>query len=416
MPEGHPPRLLLLLPTTTYRTGAFVDAATRLGVELSVASERDSAFSDKESKGLLTLDFRSPRDIAATVREFAARHPVGAVFGVDDETAVAAAHAARALGLRHNPLGAVEAAGDKHRQRQVLAAAGVLEPRCELRTVDEDPRELAQAVEYPCVLKPLDLSASRGVIRANDPEEFVAAHGRLTAILRAPDVVEQGRVTDRFLVEEFVPGPEFALEGLLVDGELRVLALFDKPDPLDGPYFEETIYVTPSRSPASVREELVVCATRAVHALGLEQGPVHVELRHNDRGAWLIELAARPIGGKCGQVLRFGEDGAISLEQLLLGQALGLTDGVPAREPRAAGVMMIPIPKAGMVREVRGVERAMQVCGIADVIITAHRGQALGTLPEESRYLGFIFARAERPEAVEEALRIGHRHLAVVVD
>jgi len=416
MSNGRSPRLLLVLPTTTYRAGAFVEAADRLAVEITVASEKDSAFSEGETEGLLTFDFRDAGAVTNAVQAFAARHPVDAVFGVDDDTAIAAAVAAHALGLPHNPFPAVEAARDKHRQREVLQAAGVPVPRFELHGVDEDPSRLAAAVEYPCVLKPLDLSASRGVIRANDPAEFVAAHSRLMAILDAPDLVEQGRVRDRFLVEQFVPGPELALEGLVVDGELRVLALFDKPDPLDGPYFEETIYVTPSRAPQVVQEAVFKCAAHAARALGIERGPVHAELRFNEHGPWLIELAARPIGGKCGQVLRFGEDGAISLEQLVLAHALGLMEDVPPREAEAAGVMMVPIPRAGVLRGVDGVDRARSACGVTDVIISVQPGQELRTLPEESRYLGFIFARGERPEVVVNALRIGLRRLEVVFD
>jgi biotin carboxylase len=416
MAEGRPPRLLLILPTTTYRAGAFVEAAEALGIELTVASEEDSAFSEGETEGLLTLDYRDAGAVAETVKAFAARHPIDAVFGVDDDTAVAAAVAAATLGLPHNPVAAVEAGRDKHRQREVLQAAGVPVPRFALHRVDEDPVELAEEVEYPCVLKPLDLSASRGVIRANDPAEFVAAHSRLMTILDAPDVVEQGRERDRFLVEQFVPGPEVALEGLVVDGELCLLALFDKPDPLDGPYFEETIYATPSRAPRVVQEALVQCAAHAARALGIERGPVHAELRFNEDGPWLIELAARPIGGKCGQVLRFGDDGAVSLEQLVLGHALGVLKDVPPREAVAAGVMMVPIPQAGVLREVKGVDHARGACGVTDVVITVHPGQELRTLPEESRYLGFIFARGERPEVVVNALRIGHRRLEVAFD
>ena len=416
MSNGRPPRLLLILPTTTYRAGAFLEAADRLRVEITVASEKDSAFSERETEGLLTLDFRDAKAVADAVQAFAAHHPVDAVFGVDDDTAVAAVVAAQALELPHNPLPAVEATRDKHRQRKMLQAAGVPVPRFALHRVDEDSSRLAESVEYPCVLKPLDLSASRGVIRANDPAEFVAAHSRLQAILDAPDVVEQGQVRDRFLVEQFVPGPELALEGLLVEGELNTLALFDKPDPLDGPYFEETIYVAPSRAPQVVQDALVQCAASAARALGLERGPVHAELRFNENGPWLIELAARPIGGKCGQVLRFGDEGAISLEQLVLGHALGLMEDVPPREAEAAGVMMVPIPRAGVLREVKGVDRARSACGVTDVIITVHPGQELRTLPEESRYLGFIFARGERPEVVVNALRIGHRKLGVEFD
>ena len=228
-------------------------------------------------------------------------------------------------------------------------------------------------------------------------------------------IEETGRA-ESCLVESYVPGPEFALEGSVVDGRLHVLALFDKPDPMDGPYFAETIYVTPSRYPGEVQESLISCAQGAVRALGLERGPVHIELRYNDRGAWLIELAARPIGGKCGQVLRFGLDGDVSLEELHLSFALGLRKEIPPLEPGAHGVMMIPVPKAGVFREVQGVSAALSVQRVTDVIITVHRGQAVKPLPDESRYLGFIFAQGEKPSDVEAALRRACAELDVVIE
>src|SRR5438270_13156166 len=236
-------RLLLLLPTATYRTAAFVEAARRLGVDLTVASERPSTFQDANPRGLLTLDLSDPARAAREARAFAQEHPLQGVVGVDDDTAVVAAAIAATLGLRGNGVAAARAARDKHEQRTSLAAAGVAVPHFRLVRVDEDPRRLAAAVPYPCVLKPLRLAASRGVIRADTPAQFVDAFGRVKRIL------EQAGCDRSILVEDFVPGREVALEGLLLAGELRVLALFDKPDPLGGPYFEETIYVTPSRLP-----------------------------------------------------------------------------------------------------------------------------------------------------------------------
>lgn len=348
--------------------------------------------------------------------EFARDTPVHAVFGVDDDTAVAAAAISAALGLPHNPPAAVEAARDKHRQRELLAAAGVPVPAFRCRDFDEPVERAAQETRYPAVIKPLTLAASRGVIRVNGRAELVAARERLRGILATPDVASKPADAQRYLVETFVPGPEFALEGLVVEGRLHVLAVFDKPDPLDGPYFEETIYVTPSRFPPAVRQDLVSCAQRAVAALGLERGPVHIELRHNAAGPWLIELAARPIGGKCGQVLRFGSDGGISLEQLLLGRALGQGGDVPAREPIAAGVMMIPTPRAGFFRRVDGLAAAQGVPGVTGIAITAHSGQRVVPLPEESRYLGFIFARHPDPDVVERALRKAHGRLTIVIE
>lgn len=406
-------RLLLLLPTTTYRSEAFVEAARKLDAELVVGSERDSAFSTSQPAGLLTLDFQNPSAAAARVGDFARRYPIQAVFGVDDQTAVIATVCSHVLGLPHNPIASMEAARDKYLQRRLLRGHDVPVPDFSRHSITEPVEAVIGSVHYPCVLKPTSLAASRGVIRANDPEEFRRAHARLAAILSSVMRGGMGSEGLQYLVEGFVSGPEFALEGVMIDGRLHVLALFDKPDPLEGPFFEETIYVTPSRVAPDVQLDLTRCAERAAQALGLERGPVHVELRHNGDGPWLIELAARPIGGKCGQVLRFGSAGEISLEQLLLGQLLGVLRELPSRERAAAGVMMIPIPRAGVLRGVKGIDAACSVAHVTDVIISAHRGQRLVPLPDESRYLGFIFARAERPGSVERALREAHAKLAV---
>ena len=411
------PRLLLLLPTATYRTAAFVEAARRLNVELTVASERPSAFQAANPEGLITLDLPHPPVAAEQARAFARALPVAGVVGVDDDTAVVAAAIAGALRLRGNPVSAAKAARDKHEQRALLSTAGVPVPRFALHRVDEDPRGLAVQVGYPCVVKPLRLSASRGVIRADTPAQFVAAFERLRRILAEPGVAACGEPARRILVEEFIPGRETALEGLLVDGELHVLALFDKPDPLDGPYFEETIYVTPSRLPSDAQRELAACAERAVRALGLSQGPVHAELRHNERGggAYLIELAARPIGGRCSAALRFAGDSS-SLEEIIIRHALGLELPSLDREGCASGVMMIPVPRAGVLRRVQGIEAARAVPLVEAVEITAHPGETLVPWPEGSRYPGFIFARGDAPAHVEAALRAAHGRLEFAFD
>lgn len=408
-------RLLLLLPTTTYRTDAFVGAALALGVELTVASEEPSAVETLAPERLLTVDFAHPSRAVEQACAFARRYPVHAVFGVDDHTATLAAMIAASLGLPHSPVEAVRAAGDKYLQRCRLREAGVPVPDFGLVELRDDPRAVAARVGYPVVVKPLRLSASRGVIRADGPDECVRAWERLGAIVRAPDVVARGDADSRALIETFVPGAEFALEGIVVEGRLHVLALFDKPDPLDGPVFEETIYVTPSRFPREVQRALADCAARSVAALGLTRGPVHAELRYNDRGPWLIELAARPIGGRCGEALRFGPDGRISLEQLHLAQALGLLEDVPALAPGAHGVMMIPIPRAGILQRIEGVERARAVPGVTDVVVALPVGRRVVPLPEEARYLGFVFGRGDRPEEVERALRAAHRLLRFTI-
>jgi biotin carboxylase len=403
-------RLLLLLPTTTYRTEAFVEAARRLGVDLVCASERPSTLEALASDSLLTLDFTDPEGSARRVAEWSRDRPLDAVVGVDDLTTATAAAIAERLGLKTSRAAAVAAARNKYELRQHLAAAGLPVPRYRRLALDEDPRRAAAEVGYPCVLKPLALSASRGVIRADTPEQFVAAFRRIAALLARDDVAAAGEAARYLLVEDYIPGAEVALEGLLVRGTLEVLALFDKPDPLEGPYFEETIYVTPSRLPAARQAAVADTTRRAAHALGLEEGPVHAELRLNERGVWVVELAARSIGGLCSRTLRFGT--GMTLEELILRHALGWELPSLAREGRAAGVMMIPVPKAGHLTAVRGQAEAAAVPGIEEVAITAHLGQAVEPLPEGWQYLGFIFSRGESPEAVEAALRRAFAHLA----
>lgn len=407
-------RLLLLMTTNTYRASAFIEAAQRLGVPVVVGSDREQILSAANPGGHLTLNFLAPEQASGAIVAFAKQYPIQAVVSADDDGAILAAMAAAALGLRHNPVDAVTAARDKHRMRAVLAAAGLPSPHSTLVSIDEDPEEAARRVSFPCVVKPLFLSASRGVIRADDPAQFVAAFQRVVAILRRPEVaVQGGALAQQILVETFIPGIEVAVEGLLSEGKLKVLALFDKPDPLEGPFFEETIYVTPSRHPAPVQQSVVACTAEAVNALGLRHGPVHAELRVNDQGPWILEMAPRSIGGLCSRTLRFGA--GISLEEIILRDAMGLEVASLEREGRAAGVMMIPIPQAGTLREVRGQDEARRVPGIEEIRITIPVGHEVVPLPEGTRYLGFIFARDDTPDRVEAALREAHRRLTFII-
>lgn len=409
-----PARLLLLLPTTTYRTQAFVEAAGALGVELVCAAEQPSTFEALVPEGLLTLDFADPAGAAQTVARFAERRPLDAVVAVDDLTTVPAAAIAARLGLKANTVAAAAAARDKLETRRALAAAGVPQPRFWPLALDADPERAGLDVEFPCVLKPLTLSASRGVIRADDVAAFVAAVHRIAALLRRDDVRVEGQAARVLLAEAFVPGREVALEGLLTGGGLHTLALFDKPDPLDGPFFEETLYVTPSRLPEAVQARIRAVTAEACAALGLTEGPIHAELRVNDRGPWVLEVAARSIGGLCARTLRFGT--GMSLEEVILRHALGRPIPSLERERGAAGVMMLPIPRAGRLRAVHGLAAAAAVAGVEDVTITAHVGQALEPLPEGWQYLGFIFARGASPEVVEAALRTAHARLAFDIE
>jgi biotin carboxylase len=393
---------LLLLPTSTYRTTAFIAAARRLDIDLTVASERPSTFEAARPEALLTLDFHDLDRAVERAVAFHRRYPLTGALGVDDDTAIVAAAINATLGYPGNPVDAVQCARDKHRQRIACAAARVPVPAFALHELDAP----LPAGTFPVVVKPLRLAASRGVIRADDARGLEAALARVERILGATD--------SHVLIEEFIPGVEVAVEGLLVSGQFHTLAVFDKPDPLDGPFFEETIYVTPSRLPTPEQQQIASLAAAGAAAIGLRDGPVHAEVRLNERGAWLIELAARPIGGRCSAALRF-RSGA-SLEEIICRHALRLPLASLDREPCASGVMMIPVPGSGVVREVRGAAAATAVPLVESLEITAHPGERLVPWPEGSRYPGFIFARGETPAGVEAALRAAHARLEFILD
>jgi hypothetical protein len=278
------------------------------------------------------------------------------------------------------------------------------------------PEPALMGITYPCVLKPISLSASQGVVRVNNRDEFLAGASRLKRLLESAEIQATREPNlDRMIMEEYLPGREVAVEGLLTGGELRVLAIFDKPDPLEGPYFEETIYVTPSRLTETEQELIKRSFVEATRALGLTHGPVHGEFRLNERGVWPIEVAARPIGGLCARALRFqieDEHEPIGLEELLLRHALSLPGWDAPRETAASGVLMIPVPTSGILEKVEGPEEARAVAGVTQLEITARWRDYIAAWPEGSSYLGFLFARGETPAEVENALREGHAKLS----
>lgn len=378
-------RVLLVAATTGYQTHAFSDVAQSMGLDLVLATDRCHILNNPWGDNAVALRFDDPVE---GMEDLIARGPFDGIVAVGDRPSYVAALAAEKLGLRFSPPAAVLAAKNKFLAREGFRFAGLLTPEYQLL------KRPAGAVRYPCVLKPLGLSGSRGVIRANNPAEFSAAFARIKSITAEPSV----------LVEDFIPGHEYALEGIITNGHLHVLALFDKPDPLDGPFFEETIYVT-----VPVQPEIAETTQRAVTALGLTHGPIHAEMRVNDRGAWMLEIAARPIGGLCSRVLRFSS--GESLEEIILRHAVGGDVSDAEMADGAHAVMMIPIPRAGVYTSADGLDEARAVDGIEDIVITAKQGQAMIPLPEGASYLGFIFARAGSPERAIESLRNAHGRL-----
>jgi biotin carboxylase len=399
--------LLLVAAKTGYQTREFASRAQSLGYRIQLATDRCDHLDDPWGDQAIPLRFDKPGDAAESLsgRSF------DGVVAVGDRPAEIAAGIAGHLNIPFHPLHAVAASRNKFEARRLFGGAGLPVPAYRRVPLRSDPVIAAREAGYPCVLKPLGLSASRGVIRADTPGQFVAAFERIRALLAEPEIRRMRDQQDRFLlVEEFIPGREFAVEGIMSNGKLDILAIFDKPDPLDGPFFEETIYVTPSRAALRVQDAIRRAVADAVRALGLRHGPIHAEARVNEKGVWVLEVAARPIGGLCAAVLKFSN--GERLEDLILRHAAGEYETPPELADPARGVMMIPIPREGIYTGVQGVEWAGKIPGVEDVIITAKQGQRLVPLPEGASYLGFIFARGNTPAEVEQSLRRAQARLS----
>jgi hypothetical protein len=412
-------RLLLFTAKLGYQTRSFEEAARKLAVELIYVTDRCHQLEDPWGDRAIPVHFETPEEAAYTVIEALKDQDVSAILALGDRPVVAAAYAARGFGLLGNHPAAVEACRNKLRMREIFGDAGFRVPWFRKVPLHPTPEPALLGMSYPCVLKPLSLSASQGVVRANSREEFRTAAGRIQRLLDSPEIrATREPNLNHLIVEGYIPGREVAVEGLLSDGVLRVLAIFDKPDPLEGPYFEETIYVTPSRLPGSQQLAIENCARESVRALGLTHGPIHAEFRINEQGVWPLEVAPRPIGGLCSRALGFslnGQDGPIELEELLLRHALELPGADSPRENSASGVLMIPVPKSGIFEGVSGEEAARSVTGISEVLITARLHDYIAAWPEGSSYLGFLFARENDPQEVERAIRAAHQKLIFTI-
>ena len=418
MDTTHPrDRVLVLSATTGYQLRSFDDAARRLDIDLVFATDRCHQLDDPWRDRAIAVRFHQPEASVDRIVSAVRHAPVQGVVVVGDRPAVLGARVAERLGLPGNPQHAALACASKYETRLRFQRAGLAVPWFFTTPLVVDAAALARdpRVSYPCVLKPLALSGSRGVIRVDSRREFEAAFVRIRALLRRIDVrASRTGLDDELLIEGFIPGSEYAVEGVMTEGRFQAFAIFDKPDPLDGPFFEETIYVTPSALSGLSQVTLLRTVESAAIALGLWHGPIHAECRINPDGIVMLEVAPRPIGGLCSKVLRFA--GGLTLEQVLLHHAVGDDISGYLREASASAVMMIPIPARGIFKRAHGVELAQRVPGIEELEITAKPDQLLEPLPEAGSYLGFIFARAATAAQAERAVREAHRPRRFTID
>ena len=401
-------RLLLLLPSKTYRASAFVSASDRLNSDVVIGVDESQASAEFSDGHILQCNFMDPLAGARDIAAFAAQKPFDAIVAAEEDAVLLAAHVARLLKLRYNSTDSVSITRDKYLFRKTLDAAGFLQPTFKLLRHKKDLDTISQTM-LPCVIKPTGLSASCGVIRADTLSEAKNAYLRVSKILSNLQMDTSG-----ILLEDYIPGEEMAFDGVLENRRLHTLAFFDKPNPLTGPFFPETIYLTPSQK--SEKDLLYIKQTiaSAAAAIGLSNGPIHAELRIRSGNLYVLEIAARSIGGRCGKSLRF--TGGYTLEDVILRQAMGEFPISYQREQGAAGVMMIQVPCTGVLKKVEGLSSARTVPCIDSVEVTVPIGQRVVSLPEGRQYLGFIFARAAQPRLVEAALRNAFKKLRIVVE
>ena len=401
--------VLLIIPTRTYRATDFIEAAGKLGIELSVASEEEMPLPAADRQ--VWIDCSRPEWSAQILADHAARLPIDAIVPLDDQGVVVAARAAQLMGLRHNPPAGAAATRNKAMMRRRLAQDEVSQPRFAVVESKDSPARVASQLGLPVVLKPLSRSGGQGVIRVNRAKDADRAARRIRRILASAGE----NPNQPILMEEFLPGGEVAVEGLLSGGRLSIVAVFDKPEAPQGPHFEETILIAPSQLPPPLLTEVEHLTRRSVLSLGLREGPIHAELRIGPDRVSVLEVAARSIGGLCSRSLRFGLM-ADSWESLILRQALGMKIPSAVRQPTAAGVMMLPIPRSGTLVRVEGSDAARQVRGITDVEITVPAGEKIKALPDGDRYLGFLFASAPTHSEVSTALREAFSQLRIIVE
>ncbi len=392
--------VLLLVPTETYRAQAFIDAASQLGVTLTIASQDPLPLADRMGNRALVVSLDHPATAVDQIELASQSVHFDAIVSIDDTGLKTAAIACQRLGLRHISTSTTELAQNKIAMRQRLSSAKINQPRFQTYQDHEDLKEKLSAIgRFPVVLKPATLSGSIGVIRANSEQDVRES----VPVVRS---IQQAHGCDRdfpIVIEEYINGREYAVEALVVGGRLQILTIFDKPQPLLGPFFAETIYVTPTSLPSQVTARLFCVLDEARATLGIETGPIHAEFRITDADEiYFVELAARSIGGTCSKAVPLA--GRTSIEQLILAESLGLDVPNLVFENQASGVYMIPVPRKGRLRAINGIEKARAVRWITGIDMTYSVDSDVAPIPYDAKYLGFIFAKAPGTKTVVKAL------------
>lgn len=400
-------RLLLISHHNSYRIAPYIKAAKNLALEVTIASQGKHSLVSEIADGI-HIDFGDIEGSIGLILEQHRIHPFAGVLGSDDLTVELAARVANALELPHNPPQAARWSYRKDQARAKLSQEGCPVPLHRLLDLTQPIADQLHDLPWPCVAKPLSMSASRGVIRADDKKEMIAACERIR-----PIVAEASTPFERehLLIEEYIDGIEIAFEGYLDHGTLHTLTIFDKPDPLTGPFFEETIYVTPSSLSQSVQMSIRDVIQHACDVYGLTTGAIHAECRIDEQDrVWILEIASRTIGGDCGRTLA---DDGFGIEELAISLAIGSPVDIQLSE-QARGVMMIPIREAGLLKRVEGLLEANKVNLIDSIDIIIPQGHELTPLPEGNQYLGYIFASGDSSEEVVDAIREAYERLNIV--
>tara|TARA_B100000029_G_scaffold205290_1_gene203248 strand:- start:93 stop:1346 length:1254 start_codon:yes stop_codon:yes gene_type:complete len=407
--------VILIIPSASYRTGPFMNAIKKLDLKVLVISDKSQVFSGKYPDNLIIINFNHWKDKSVEISKWAKNNGLKAVIGVDEESIVLAANLSNFLNVDHNSIESVLLTKNKYLMRTELKKTGLCSPWFKIFSIYESSNKIINEISFPCVIKPTFLSGSRGVMRVNTKKELSEGIKTLNELLSLDELRKRGgKQSDYIMIEEYIPGKEVAIEGIVSEGKLTMLAIFDKPELLEGPTFEETIIVTPSVLTKKIQYSLLETLQVVVKALGIVKGPVHAEARINKNGNYILECASRSIGGLCSKVLEF--QGGISLEELILRSYLGRNIEKSKLIGNARGVMMMPTEKKGILKEIGGVKDALVVNGVTDLQITVKPGEKLQPLPKGDRYLGFIFAEGNDQEFVINALKNAWSKIEIVLE
>ncbi len=379
-------KLLLVIPENSYKSNDFVVAAEKLGIDFLIITDSEQV-SSKFSDTVIINKF----DAELNKNNLKKLKDVTHVLPVDHSALKFSGYLVDLLEVKGNKLESINLSMNKYESRKIFNSLLDIKVNNEIIKNIDDVNTFINK-NGTSVLKPIYGTASKSVLKINNVEKNKEQIEKLMQ-----DCFDQDLV-----IEEYIDGKEYALEGTIINSELKKIVIFDKPVEYKHPYFEESIYITPSELSSEAEKRVVSIVDKACKKIGLEDGPVHVEFKINENQIFIIEINPRMIGGLCSRCLSFGLF-KVSLEEIILHAFMNNELKNIELLNNYVGVLMIPTPKSGKFISINK-EELENIPNISNVEITVPEGSDLLEPPYGDKYLGFAFSQGIDKKTVNESL------------